>query len=305
VGTVYDWQLRSRPERPSGLPEKVGTGSASLSATATILEKKNGVWSYCPVEEELKIDVWLLKHREVVLSDEEVLLWTGMEISLNSTAATRKWMQKDMTVALYPSDHNWWWTSKLKPSRKRSPKKKLDMLAAALKEVRASRRENEPDDRLVRPVRNESALPEALQKLKFDPFETDKDVLIARMPDPLRFHWGDVRALGGDYSIAHNPAHRNAAKTEKPLWAFGICAHPEEAFKALKFAAISDPRFGQTRNPGGRDPLVERFEFEILDAAVYQAMAGRVKAGESPVDRVIDIFRKAAAKRPAGRAPGA
>ncbi len=314
MGTIYDWQLRTPKDQPAGMPAPVGTVRPLPSTTATIIEKKDGNWSYCEEEDELPIEVWLLKHREVVLGGpdaEEVLLWTGMEVKLARTAATGKWMHKDLIVALNPSSLNWWWNAKFRPVRKRSVQKKLGDLQKALQSAR-SRRADEKDP--VRPVRGESVLPQALQALPFDPFETDDKWLTARMPDPMRFHWNDVRALAGNYSVARNPAHRSGAKprhpdkkgqrVNPPFWSFGVCADFEEAFKDIRGAAMAmkDGRLFQTRDPGGPEWVIQQVEFDLLDMAVWQAMAGRVGRGQV-VDRVIELFHLAHGARIGPRPP--
>jgi hypothetical protein len=170
----------------------------------------------------------------------------------------------------------------------------------------------ERQERLVRPLRGESALPQALQELKFDPFETDDKWLTARMPDPMRFHWKDVRALAGDYSVARNPAHRSGPKPrhpdkkdqriDLPLWSFGVCADFDEAFNSIREAAMADERLWQTRDPGGPEGVIQQKEFDILDAAVWQAMAGRVGNGQV-VDRVVELFHLASGTRFVRRPP--
>ncbi|MEP6716431.1 MAG: hypothetical protein ABJC09_12740 [Terriglobia bacterium] len=306
MGMISDWDLRHPPPAPErGMAVNVGFADATQEATATVVEKKNGVWGYREGgrEAEIGIHVWLLKHREIDLGgleESEVLLWTGMEVKLESTACTRHWKHKDLVAALvgptaYRRSLNWWSAAKFRPARNQGPAQRLERVRKKLKETRS---EQTPEFGPVRTLRGESALPRALAELKFDPFETDKNWLTARMPDPMRFQWNDVRAIGGEYSIAHNPAHRDGVKPKPgkagPKWSFGLCADLETARSEIRHAVLADQRFSKFSHllPSGYHGSVEEHFVEILDAAVWQAIAGSV--GDTDlVTRAVRLYHDA------------
>lgn len=297
MGTLYDWQLRTWEERADGMPVPVGTLAAQCKTTATKIQLGDNGWEY---GYELPIYVWLLKHREVVLGD-EVLLWTGTEIKLESTAATRcNWQHRDVVAALTnPDSQNWWWRAKFRPVRNRTEEERLRLLGKALREAAE---EPVPEEGLIRHVRGESPLPRALEELKFDPFETDDKWLTARMPDPMRFDWRSLKALDRGYSLAeapaHNPAHRSGPKpgAALPMWSFGVCAEFQQAFEDIKDSAWVHPRFGEVWDDvGGSRWTVQQAQNEILEAAVWQAMAGKV--GDVPlVERVVRLANEGLGK---------
>jgi hypothetical protein len=307
MGTILDTRLRQpRVVRVPGVPREVGAILAMQACSATIIEKRrDGVWCY---GSELDIDVWPLKYHERALAPRETLLWTGMEIKLEANGDNRRWKHKHLVAALTrPVSQNWFAYAAFRPPLHRGSARVLEGVREAFHREREQRKSpgaGAPAN-AVASVMGESALPEALRALRYDPFETSREWLTARLPDPLRFRWADVEPVTENYSLARNPNYRDGPKpprkkdaqkedghrTGRPLWSFGVCAELTAARDEIRQEALANPRLWEMPGrPGGPHSRALEVVDTLLDASIWQALAGR-PGGDRAVPVVNRVIR--------------
>lgn len=342
MGTILDGRIRHPiPVEKEAGPREVGAIHARQKCSATIIGKPKGSdrWCYCG---ELEIYVWPLKYHERALGGRastgpgDILLWAGMEVKLEVNADNQRWRGKHLIAALTnPVSQNWVGCAAFRSPLHRGREQILGGLREALhrevlrREMERRTAEISAPQNEVAQVWGESALPEALRTLPYDPFETDKDWLTARLPDPLRFRWPQVEAVGDDYSLARNPLYRDGPKPPKstdrrnrdrdgdrqnrsiPRWSFGICADLETARKEIREEALRNDRLLELPGrPGGpsHSAVLEATE-GLIETAIWQALAGRT-GGERSVPVVHRVVRyvhdhmEAASKRFEGKPRG-
>jgi hypothetical protein len=267
MGTILDSKLRRAKVtyRPGEL-RPVGATSARCECSATVIRKRENGWWYD--EEELPIEVWPIQYQEVELADGNTLLWSGMAAKLRADKHGREWKGKHLITALVePESQNWYACAPFRPPKHRSKA----VIDAALNKA----------------AKKGGSLPATIHSLRFDPFETDGKWLTARFVDPMRFRWPEVETIDDGYAVAHA---RISLKTMKPLWSFGVCVDLDAARRDLRIEAFLTNRLDELPGrPGGAHGEAQKALDEILDTAIWQALAGRTEGSKASrvVDRVI------------------
>jgi len=278
MGSVREkdlWRLLE-PKKVGSL-EPVGAASAMGRPTATAIRKKDdGFWYY--KTEEVPLEFWPNRFLEVPFDGGQVI-WMGLEVKTKDF----EWKRKHLSFALKPYSLNWYGSSAFRPAAKR----KADVQRALKKKYEKT-----------------GDLRAALQDLSYDPFETNRDYLTARLSAPTRLHWDGVKPLGEQFSFGRsvNYSFGSKGKENAPQWMFGVCDEYELARADLKTEILADIKLSR------KLPMEPAAIFDAsLEAAIRQALAGR--EGGSADNRIVyDVFRifkghmEAAAKR-SGAAP--
>ena len=267
--------------RTVGSAVKVGKIAAmppEVTATAIRKSPKDNCWYY--EVEEVKLQVWPNRFLEIPYETNLHLIWMGLEVKTTDF----DWNGKQVAFALEPYSLNWYGNAPLRPAAKSK--------ADAARMIRKAR-EKAGGDWL-----------KALDAIAHDPFETNRKWLTARLKNPMRLHWDDVKPLGGQFAYGRSVNYTYGAKGQetKPHWVFSICEDFGQAVEDVKREIQSDYKLA------ARMVMEPADIFDAtLTASVKQALAGR--AGGTRPNRVayaaLLIHTKhmeAAAKR-AGAAP--
>lgn len=264
------WRLPN--QIPGGTLQPIGALEAHRGATATDIRKDaDGFWYYST--DEIPVKLWPNRFLEVDVPDGH-LIWMGLEVKTDDIALRGR----HFAFSLEPYSLNWFGHA---PFR-RAAKTKADMQRA-----------------LRKAQQKLGDLPSALQAITWDPFETNRKFLTARLTSPIRINWADAKALDEQYTFGRtiNYAFGVNSAHHKPNWIFGICDDFNQAAADLKRECLTDLKLYRQLV---MEPL-DLFE-SALHGAIQQALAGR-KGGDKKkrvAYKVIDILRnhmEAASKR--------
>jgi hypothetical protein len=234
------FKLLAPPE--VGSRQKIGAAKAAMSPTATAIRKKNdGFWYY--TDEETELTVWPNRFLEFPWSEGKRLFWVGLEVKTRNMA----WKGKDLVFALEPYSLNWYGSGRLRAAAK-------DQKSVA----KALAKRTGGDD---------TKLHESLGELPYDPFETDRKWLTARLDAPTRMHWDDLTPVDRQFAVGRS---LNYTAGKEPQWFFAVCEDLWAAEEGVKREVQLHRYFEEWTRDGPQDSIDS-----LLGRAVRQALAGR------------------------------
>ncbi|MEZ5399796.1 MAG: hypothetical protein R2729_09000 [Bryobacteraceae bacterium] len=251
MGKIREGDLWARLEpKAVGTRVKVGASKASASVTATAIRRgDDGFWYYT---DEVAIEIWPNRFLEAPF-DEGRLVWMGLEVKTKD----RDWRRKHLAFALEPYSLNWYGNAPFRPAAKTK--------AQAMGQVLRERKKNGGD------------LLAALETTGYDPFETNRDWLTARLENPMRIHWDGLEPVGDQFAYGRSVNYSYGTKgSEKPQWLFGVCEDFEQAVEGVQREMTSDSKIYSMLSDGPSELLMP-----LLLASVKQALAGRA-GGDKP-----------------------
>lgn len=257
------WRLFETQE--VGSLENTGSAQARWRPTATAIRKaENGYWVYTP--QEVELGCWPLRFLELPLGEGR-LMWMGMEVQTTD----KEWSRKQLTFALKPYSLNWYGSAALRPAAKQ----KADVTRAIQKLLDLGH-----------------SMVEAMDLIAYDPFETNRAWITARIRSPRRAHWEEASQEGGAEGFAYrkNQNYSFGAKgsAHSPQWMFGVCEDFEQARADLRVELLGSPKYARKMltNP---EALVE----EKLACSIRQALGGveGTQRDRRAADKAFDIYQ--------------